>query len=258
MHVYPLLLPVVIEETRLPFRFLASATVLRTADELIIFDTGFPYGDDLALRLRELSLDPDDFTYVFNTHYHIDHFGSNRLFKNAVKVLSREEYEFQKAWSGRFLGSRDREGFLSSSFPLLGRRETRMLADFLFVVQEKYFSDDYFGDWERVQYLEDGPLLPDYVRAVHTPGHTPYHRSYIVKGSDSLVVTGDCIPGKKAFFGKRDNFIQVVTDSDAMRRSTGLIRELASAPGTVVQPSHAEPFMAEDGAPLREKVLHLA
>ena len=62
----------------------------------MVFDTGSAYDEkNLAHYLsHQFNLKPEDIKWVFITHIHPDHIGSNRLFKNAKIILSRNEFEF--------------------------------------------------------------------------------------------------------------------------------------------------------------------
>ena len=97
MVVSSILTPVVIIGEKYSFRYPVAELVLKTEKDLIIFDTGFPEGNELADALDTLLLDRDDFTYVFNTHIHIDHYGGNRLFRNARNILSKRDYFFSES-----------------------------------------------------------------------------------------------------------------------------------------------------------------
>jgi glyoxylase-like metal-dependent hydrolase (beta-lactamase superfamily II) len=153
MIVYPLLTPVSIKGESHRFNFFTAETVLQTQRDLIIFDTGFPNGHELAAALRGFSLDPLDFTLVFHTHMHIDHCGGDRLFRNARIVLSREESRFQKQWREGFNMAEDRAGFVLNSFPNLSKQEAGVMSDMLSAIKKIYWDDRNMEDRQRITYV---------------------------------------------------------------------------------------------------------
>jgi glyoxylase-like metal-dependent hydrolase (beta-lactamase superfamily II) len=257
MRLYSVLTPVDIQVGGVSRRFPTAVTVVRTGSDLAVIDTGFPESS-LADRLLELGLDPLDFTLVLNTHYHVDHFGGNYLFRNARKILSRAEYEYQHRWHEDYLTSTDRTRFVMGSFPRLGRREAEKLVEFLDVVKNRYFRDDYFGPMESARFIEDEPPLPGWLELFSTPGHTPHHVSCLLRGPErQAIVAGDLVASRSGYMLGRTNFIEVYTDYPAAQRSMEEIRCRAERPGTLIYPSHEGPFHADDGRPVRDNPLIL-
>ncbi len=215
MVVSSILTPVVIIGEKYSFRYPVAELVLKTNSDLIIFDTGFPKGDELADALDALSLAPGDFTYVFNTHIHIDHYGRNRLFRNAKNILSKRDYFFHKNWNEEFEKSRDRADFIKASFPGLSPSQTERITDMLSAVLRGHANNDLPLDEHKFHFIEDNPDIPDFIEILETPGHTPFHVSYMIKGKNrSAVMLGDLVPGKRSFYGGKDNFIAVYKLSD--------------------------------------------
>lgn len=184
MVVYSLLIPVAVLESKYPFRFFSAVTVVRNNDDIVVFDTGFPEGSELLKGLKTFGFDPDSITWVFNSHIHIDHFGGNHLFKKAKKVVSRRDYLFQKRWGEALLKTRDKLSYIEKSFPHLPKRDVEKLIDFLLVVQKSHFREHYLGDPDTFLWTEDHPPVPEWIRIFSTPGHTPYHLSFLVQGRE--------------------------------------------------------------------------
>jgi glyoxylase-like metal-dependent hydrolase (beta-lactamase superfamily II) len=249
MLVYWLLLPVVVSESPHSFRFCSAATAVRNGDELVMFDTGFPAGGELIKCLHSFGLQPDDFTWVFNTHIHIDHFGGNHIFKNAKKVVSRRDYIFQKRWSEALLKTRNKLAYIEKSFPHLPKRDVERLIDFLLVVQKSHFRERYLGDPETLRWAEDHPRIPEWVRIFSTPGHTPYHLSFLVKaGEGRVVITGDRVPSRRYFFGEGKGFIEADMDKRLAKKSEQRIRRYAEGGAeSIICPSHDRPFYYRSG-----------
>jgi len=242
--VYWMLTAAVVTGTRITYRMLSSETVLRTGDELIIFDTGLGDTGGLERELRRFSLDPRDFTYVFNTHIHVDHFGGNVIFENARKVMSRREYLFQKRWNEEFSSTENKQNFIRRHYPTLTDEEVCKITDTVSSVQAKYFKDRFFGSEDSFLFVEDNPPLPDCIEIIETPGHTPHHLSFRIRGVEqAAVIAGDLIPSKRSFFDGKFNFIEVYTDRGQAKRSLErlqlIIREQREV---IIHPSHDRPF----------------
>jgi glyoxylase-like metal-dependent hydrolase (beta-lactamase superfamily II) len=249
MRIYSLLIPVVVLETEYPFKFYSAATIVRHNDDLAVFDTGFPAGEELRKGLNGFGLDPDSFTWVFNTHIHIDHFGGNHIFRNAKKVVSRRDYLFQKRWSEALLKTRNKLSYIERSFPHLPKRDVEKLIDFLLVVQKSHFRECYLGDPDSLLWAEDHPPVPDWVRIFNTPGHTPYHLSFLVqRNSGRAIITGDRVPNRDYFFEEGKGFIEVDMDRRMAKASELRIRRYAGGCGkSIIYPSHDRPFFFRTG-----------
>jgi N-acyl homoserine lactone hydrolase len=249
MHLYSLLVPVAVSQSKYRFKFLSAATVVETSSELVIFDTGFPDGEELIKGLQDFGLHPDDFGWVFNTHVHIDHFGGNYRFKNAKKVVSRRDYLFQKRWTEALLKTRNKLSYIERSFPHLPKRDVERLIDFLVVVQKSHFRERYLGDPDTLVWAEDKPAIPDWIRILHTPGHTPYHLSFLVEGGEhSVIIAGDRVPNRGHFFEEQKSFIEVDMDRAEARASELRIRRYAQeGEHSIICPAHDRPFWFRGG-----------
>jgi N-acyl homoserine lactone hydrolase len=120
--------------------------------------------DLLINHLAGLGLDPEDISYVINTHLHFDHCGGNEMFPGAMFLVQRIEYE----------AARD--------FP------------------EEYHARDYAAVSYR---LLDGEyeLCPG-LRLIPTPGHTLGHQSPVLRhGRRAAVLAGDAIVLREVLSG---------------------------------------------------------
>jgi len=77
------------------FLGMSSITLVRTASEWMLFDTG-GYISRLGLlkRLRERGLEPRDIGTVFLSHLHFDHAHNIDLFRHSRIVVSRREWDY--------------------------------------------------------------------------------------------------------------------------------------------------------------------
>lgn len=218
------------------------STLVRHRDDLILFDTGLYGGDELVAALSRLGHVPEDVTHVLNTHFHGDHAGANDRFPNAVKIARREEFLFSRDWLTRFADAADRREYIKRDCPYLPDEiindRTRGLEDHLDDVLNRWW-DDFEKDFT---WLEDAPVLPENITVLETPGHTPYHISFVIRGETTrLVIAGDALSQRKIINGDAVG-VEPHLDLDAHKRSVTL---LLSEDGVIV-PGHDRPFAHGD------------
>jgi glyoxylase-like metal-dependent hydrolase (beta-lactamase superfamily II) len=159
-----------------------AAFLVRTGGKTVLIDAGLGpvsydfindsggrttlRGGDLPMRLAELGVRPEDIDYVFPTHLHADHAGwviqqTKSYFPNAIIRFGAGD------WEENVLGARD---------PRFGQGMKDVNAA------------------GRVELIErDGELLPG-ISAMHTPGHTAGHTSFILSSGDQrAIILGDII-----------------------------------------------------------------
>jgi N-acyl homoserine lactone hydrolase len=97
----------------------------------------------MVRRLAQLDLSPQDIDYVINTHLHFDHCGNNYLFKDSTIYANKQHYEF--------------------------------------ALESPNFPNQYF-DLPHLKYelLEGEPEIFPGVQSILTPGHAPYHWSFLI------------------------------------------------------------------------------
>jgi len=153
------------------------AFLLRVASDLVLVDSGIghlghpPY--DVAGRieheLAEVGADPEDVRHVIHTHLHADHAGGacrpdgEARFPNAVHHVHPADWAF-------FAHADDTEDFSAW--------------DGMLILEDAGMLD---------LSPEDRELVPG-LRVVHTPGHTPGHRSAVLTdGPFTLLFAGDLL-----------------------------------------------------------------
>jgi len=125
--------------------------------------------------LREIGVGPNDIAIVINTHLHFDHAGGNTYrsesgaievsFPNARYIVKRGEYDYATHTNERTGASYFERNFL----PVVKMHR------FEFVVREKEIVKG--------------------VRAIPTPGHTPFHQSVLIEsGGERAFFLGDLVP----------------------------------------------------------------
>jgi glyoxylase-like metal-dependent hydrolase (beta-lactamase superfamily II) len=125
----------------------------------------------LAANLKQSGIEPADVDAVIPTHAHIDHIGGimaadgSRNFPNAQIYISQADLEF---WTDdKRLGTPAEGSALAARKNLIPNRD-------------------------RIVFYKDGQEVLPGVQAMHTPGHTVGHTSFVVNsGGKSLFVVGD-------------------------------------------------------------------
>ena len=157
--------------------FTDSCYLIRNGGRYLLWDTGLPGelagstkedgGDRMTLRSRikdqlaDLKIRREQVTFVAVSHYHFDHTGQAADFPQATLLVDRRDWEAIKARPDRA------ERFT----PWTGGGKVEPLT----------YDHDVFGDGS--------------VTMLATPGHTPGHRSLLVrlKGSGPILLSGDAV-----------------------------------------------------------------
>jgi glyoxylase-like metal-dependent hydrolase (beta-lactamase superfamily II) len=173
------------ERARFPWAFAGEgawawhvhAFLLRTADGAVLVDTGIgslgrpPYDVVGRIRdeLRSADVATEDVRHVIHTHLHADHAGAacgpdgSATFPNAMHSVHPADWTF-------FEQADDEEDFQGRS-AMTGLRDA--------------------GSVDLRPH--DRQVVPG-VRVLHSPGHTPGHRSVLLDGDgDRLLLTGDLL-----------------------------------------------------------------
>ena len=157
--------------------------------------------DDIANRLAELDLKPEDIDILVSTHFHFDHAGNHVDFSRSRIVSQREHYEYAKA--------------NPAPFPL----------DIWDLPQLKYELID--GDVE---------LVPG-VRLLKTNGHAPGHMSVIVdlKNTGRVILAIDAVYTLENL--ERSNW-SGYQDPDAALASANRLAEMAERENALLITGH--------------------
>jgi glyoxylase-like metal-dependent hydrolase (beta-lactamase superfamily II) len=154
----------------------SSCYLIRHNDELMVWDTGYPLafaeGPDapiaikssLADQLRQLDIDPATVGRVGISHYHGDHIGQAQIFSTATLLIGQGDWNV-----------------LTSKPPAQGATPALV---------ERWIS----GGGKVEALAKDKDVFGDgTVTIIDTPGHTPGHKSLLVKLAKKghVLLTGD-------------------------------------------------------------------
>ena len=157
----------------LKIQFVYSCYLVKHGDEYLLWDTGFAMTApntapkvSLVDLLAKLELTPDQIKYVGISHYHGDHTGQVASFPKATLLIGKNEWEA-----------------ISSPKPAEG-------------VNFKPFEGWIKGDNKVEPITNDKDVFGDgSVIILSTPGHTPGHRSLLVKlpQTGNVILSGDAV-----------------------------------------------------------------
>ena len=155
----------------LKLQFVYSCYLIKHGDEYLLWDTGHAMTTpnvapkvSLVDQLAKIELKPDDIKYVGISHYHADHTGQVNSFPKATLLIGQREWD-------AISSPKPAEGVNFKPFETWLKGEGKL---------EPIPNDkDVFGD---------GSVI-----ILATPGHTPGHRSLLVKlpQTGAVLITGD-------------------------------------------------------------------
>jgi glyoxylase-like metal-dependent hydrolase (beta-lactamase superfamily II) len=160
-------------------------------------------------QLRARGVDPASIETVVMTHLHYDHASGLTQFPQATVLVDEREWSLAK--KGRIT-----DGYMTRLFP--AANDWRLLP----------------GEVEEIDLLGDGSI-----RLLSTPGHTPGHRSVILRlaGDRELLLTADAAYARRTL---DDGLTPLLTwDDDAYRASLAKLQAwVAAHPGAPVVTGH--------------------
>ncbi len=158
-----------------------NVTLLRSGDDLVLFDTGsgtgfVPSAGLLADALNTAGVAPEDITHVVFTHGHPDHFWGvlddfdEPYFYEAQHLMGRIDWEY---WMND--DTVNSIGDARTTMAVGAKRRMEMMGD-------------------AISLFDAGQEILPGVAARATYGHTPGHMSFELRsGSESVMVLGDAI-----------------------------------------------------------------
>lgn len=154
-------------------QFVFSCYLVKRGDEYLLWDTGHSMKAlkvapkvSIVDQLAKLNLTPDQIKYVGISHYHGDHTGQVASFPKAVLLIGKHEWD-------AISGPTPAQGVNHAPFESWKKGESK--------VEPLVNDKDVWGD---------GTVI-----VLATPGHTPGHRSLMVKlpQSGTFILSGDAV-----------------------------------------------------------------
>ena len=201
--------------------------VIRTADAVILFDTGISpravpgllrqdplcrFGDEdlLVHRLDSIGLEPKDIDLVVLSHLHFDHAGGAALFDTSELVVQQDEYAY-------------------------AHHPAAFFAPF-------YYRKNFDLPDARWRLLDGDTQLAPGVTVLRTDGHTPGHQSLLVElpQSGPVILAGDACYWQEHIDGERPP--GVVWNPTQAMHAIKRLKTLARVTGGRIFPSHDPEF----------------
>jgi glyoxylase-like metal-dependent hydrolase (beta-lactamase superfamily II) len=217
-----------------------TAVMVDTGGRKLLFDAGTggqlaPTAGSLVANLRAAGVEPGEIDTVVLTHCHGDHIvglttaQNEAVFTRAELVVPEGEWRF---WTdrGNETGAPARQ---RGNFAQVARR---------------------FAPYEgRLRRIADGQEVERGIQALATPGHTPFHTSWLVAdGAEQLLILGD-VAHRPELFVRRPDF-HVMFDFDPQQAEATRKRILDRVATDRMRltgyhfPFPAHGFIARDGA----------
>lgn len=194
-----------------------NVTLMRDGTNTVLFDVGagpnfMPSAGKLWEALDILGLYPEDVTHVVFTHAHPDHLWGvlddfdEPTFYNAQHMIGRAERDYWLDPATVDTIGEERMAFAAGALRYLGAIE------------------------DGLQVFEDGEEILPGIAARATPGHTPGHMAFEVRGgSESVMVLGDSILNQHVAFERPEWHSGSDQDPDmAATTRTSLLDQLAT------------------------------
>jgi len=178
---------------------LQSCSVLLTGpkSEHVVVDTGFPQHDSILLEgLKRAGVAAEEVAGVINTHFHLDHCGSNFLFPRAWVYGSKVDFDWAMRIYDSVCGGETRREVFRTFYPEATEEEFDRMDDARVLQLLQWMWDPAsLGAMERYRWHEQQELGLPGLRAIATPGHTPGHLSVEVDGIEGpYLIVGDARP----------------------------------------------------------------
>ena len=214
--------------------FTDSCYLVRNGDRYLLWDTGLPKtlegkeeesGTDrmslkasIVRQLAQLGIEPEQVTFIGISHYHYDHTGQAADFSGATLLVDRADWDVINK----------REDLSANFGPWIGGNGT---------VQTLTYDHDVFGDGT--------------VMMLKAPGHTPGHRSLLVRLKDRgpILLSGDAVHFRENW--SREGVPGFNTSRAETLASIGRLGEIAAQIGATLVIQH-EPADIAKLAPFPE------
>lgn len=164
-----------------------NVTIVRSGDEIIVFDTGSgtefqPTAGKLLENLKAVGIDPAKVTKVAFTHAHPDHAWGTVDTSGALNFPNATYYVAEGEWN--FWMDKD----IFTKIP----KEVHPFAQ----GAQKHLG----GPKDRMKTLKPGEEIVTGLAILDVAGHTPGHAAFELAGDGGLIITGDAAPSPIVHF----------------------------------------------------------
>lgn len=235
--------------------FLKCLTFIVLSDKYgpILFDTGSPADSEKVINIlyNKFNLTPKDVTWIFNTHIHPDHVGNNNLYTNAKIVLSKKDFEFALNIANASYSSSNFLEYLHTKCPGYKTSFTEFEANQTKNYIKTYWSIEKIGIGKNAIYIEDNPIIPEFINIIPTAGHTFYHYCYILNFENKkIIITGDALSNRLVLDEEDKNirFLEPHMDFNLYFQSLDFLKKEKC----LFVPGHDRPFYSETGIGIKK------
>ncbi|HOV15634.1 MAG TPA: MBL fold metallo-hydrolase [Spirochaetota bacterium] len=223
----------------------------------MIFDTGSPFNpEEVLTQLKEnFDLNPEDIKWVFNTHFHPDHVGTNKYFKKAKFIFPKRDLQFACEVAEVVFSNKDLLKFLFDRCPGYIDNFTKTEETNIKYYFKNFWSDENLGLKLTHGFIEDNTEIPDFIIPLETFGHTHYSYSFkILSEINNYYITGDSVSNRLIL--KSDNLERLTDPHMDFDKYFKTIDFFKKQNGIII-PGHDRPFYMEDSTPIKEKVFEI-
>jgi glyoxylase-like metal-dependent hydrolase (beta-lactamase superfamily II) len=217
----------------------ASSVLACRGNDVAVFDTGLAQHESSVISaLAAHQITPENVTHVFNTHLHVDHSHNNVLFTNARIYCSARDLAWARTLHETMDGvARPTPQDVLNCYPeMISVACDSKIVSKVLGIQKMLWDEQRWGRRDQFVWLEES-AMPAGILAVETPGHSPFHVSYIIETTARpVLVAGDALFVR----GESEASLYLVPpySLEAYRRSQSFINAFDG----IIVPGHDEPF----------------
>jgi glyoxylase-like metal-dependent hydrolase (beta-lactamase superfamily II) len=208
-------------------------------DGVTVVDAAVPkYVDQLDAGLRELGRTRSDLKAVVLTHAHADHVGFAERLRTELGIPVRVHAEDEQlATAAKSFGKNDGSMFPYLRYPMA----YRLLFE---LARGGGARPQRIGE---VQTFRDGDELdvPGRLRAIHTPGNTAGHTSFV---TGDVLIAGDALCTLNPLTGSRGPQLMPSAFNRSTPQAGESLSRLVGTGARVLVPGHGDPVEAPDSA----------
>ena len=217
----------------------ATSVLARRGENIAVFDTGMGHHETaLVSALAAHGVTPGEVTLVFNTHSHVDHSHNNSIFPHARIFCSSRDREWTRAMHD-VLERVEQPGAedIAPFYPEIAAGTfDRKIVRKVLGIEKLLWDVTRWGRADQIAWLEETPL-PSGISLIETPGHGPYHVSFVIATAGRpVLVCGDALllRGEES----APDPLMPPWSTAAYRRS----QQIICAFDGIIVPGHDEPY----------------